>query len=144
MKYKFNSYLKLRFYDWDGFRYVRTLIREYFQQFIPRHSKLMEVAINEAVNNALKYGRTTKGISLTLGVRNNEVVAEVRDYSAGFDFQEHLKQAGREEFPEMVLDDDCGRGIFLMRAAADKLSYNKRGNRVRMTKKMPGSSDVTG
>lgn len=134
------SCIKLRFYDSDGFRCSHILIREYFRNLIPKYARLMEVAVNEAVNNAFVYGRTPKGIALTLRVRNNKVVAEVRDYGDGFDFRDHLRRAGKADFAETVLDNVHGRGIFLMKAATDKLSYNSQGNRVRMTKTMPGST----
>jgi len=136
MRKQIASHLKIRFYDWDGVRYVRTVIREYFRELAPKGYALMEVAVNEAVNNALKYGQTAKGVSLVLGVDNGRIVAEVKDFSTGFDYRAHLKHVSRDDFPNTVITEDCGRGIFLMRAAVDRLSYNKQGNRVRMTKKL--------
>ena len=65
-------------------------------------------------------------------------MVEVRDSGRGFDAQgmlEQIKQYGQEIF-EKILFSEHLRGIAIMHYAADGISYNKKGTRIRLAKKI--------
>ncbi len=103
-------------------------------------SSLFEIAVHEAINNALLNGRSPSGsldVRLTVYLLHmSTLVVEVRDKGAGFAAQAiqlRLEQLGPGAFDNSPLAE-CGRGIAIMLQASDSLSYNRRGTRVRLLK----------
>ncbi|WP_346353243.1 SpoIIE family protein phosphatase [Azotosporobacter soli] len=101
---------------------------------------LFEIAVHEAINNALLNGRDKAGrleVRLTIYLLHaTTLVVEVRDGGPGFPAQMILRQLsrlGQAAFDSGALSD-CGRGISIMLLAADSLSYNRKGTRVRLLK----------
>ena len=77
-----------------------------------------ELALAEAVNNAVKYSKTNArqlpvGIEISLGER--DVEARITDHTAGFDWPEEV------DLPDA--DSESGRGLFLIKSLTDYSTY---------------------
>lgn len=93
----------------------------------------IEIAVGEAVTNAILYGSPTASsrIVLSYGLTDDGFVVKIRDEGSGFD-------PGTVRMEE---DSDSlgGRGIRLMRALMDQvdLHYSGHGMVARLLKKLP-------
>ena len=86
------------------------------------------VALTEAVNNALQYGNKAnpeKQIEITFKVKDDILSFAVKDHGDGFDFN-HLP----DPTDPVNIEKPTGRGIFLMKHLADKVSFEETGTKV--------------
>lgn len=127
--------LELRFKDLDGYQVIRPSLSLFFQRTMSSGCTLFEVAVHEAINNALKYGKTTKypqSIVIKMDVlRNHWVIVRVKDHGKGFAPYDDIDEA----ILEQELLAESGRGIFIMKKATDRLYYNRQGNEVFLAKR---------
>ncbi len=96
----------------------------------------IKLALEEAITNAIKHGNRndpSKHITLRFRITPHEVVIWVKDEGAGFD---------PKTVPDPTLDENLnkpsGRGIMLMRAYMDEVSYSQTASEVKMVKYNPG------
>ncbi len=92
----------------------------------------IRLALEEAVVNAHKHGNKSdpsRKIVISYGVDPQRVVVRVRDEGQGFD-PTTLPDCTAPERIAMP----CGRGIMLMHAYLDEVSFNERGNEVQLVK----------
>jgi len=100
----------------------------------------MDVAVREAVANAIKHGNAQdpgKQIHVDLFREGDEVVIQVEDEGIGFD----PAQLQNPLAPENLLKPN-GRGIFYMKSFMDDIHYGSRpggGTIVTLRKKVAGS-----
>jgi len=99
----------------------------------------VKLAVEEAVINAIKHGNhndKAKKVRVAFSVNDERAIIRVTDAGGGF---------RPEEIPDPTTDDhlecDHGRGIFLMRAYMDEVSFNEKGNEVVMVKRAPWVSE---
>ena len=92
----------------------------------------VRLATEEAVRNAIEHGHKydrTLPIIVTYTVDKNRVEIEVEDKGKGFDVI---------NVPDPRVGNNImkggGRGVFLVHKVMDKVTYNKKGNKVRMIK----------
>lgn len=88
----------------------------------------MVIALSEAMNNAFVHGNASDEslrISLRVFRENNGLAFSVGDEGLGFDYD-----LLRDDLSDDLLDVPGGRGIFIMRALADEVSFNDKGNEV--------------
>ena len=93
----------------------------------------IKLAVEEAVNNAIKHGNKLdprKTVSLTYDVSPERTVIVVTDEGEGFD-----PRCLADPTADENLEKPTGRGVMLMRAYMDEVSFNDKGNQVRMTKR---------
>ncbi len=93
----------------------------------------IRLALEEAVVNAHKHGNRAdpaKHIVVSYDVQPQRVVVRVRDEGEGFD----PARVPDPTSPER-LSLPTGRGLMLMRAYLDEVSYNASGNEVQLVKK---------
>jgi serine/threonine-protein kinase RsbW len=93
----------------------------------------VSLALDEAVTNAVRHGNRSdpsKLVQVCYLVSATEVWLEVQDQGPGFD-----PSQVPDPIVEAYLDRPGGRGLFLMRAYMDSVSYNPRGNRVTLGKR---------
>jgi len=88
------------------------------------------VSTLEAVNNAILHGNNSdpdKIVEILISFKNSELTITVKDEGMGFI---------PEKVPDPTIPENLesinGRGVFLMSHLADKLSFNKKGNAVKM------------
>lgn len=92
----------------------------------------IKLALEEAITNAIKHGNRndpSKTVRLRFRVTPDEAVIWIGDDGAGFD---------PTMVPDPTLDENLnkpsGRGLMLMRAYMDEISFNESGTEVRMVK----------
>lgn len=92
----------------------------------------IKLALEEALANAIKHGNKSdpsKRVILQFTVDNDRLSFSVCDEGPGFD---------PAEIPDCTLDENLekpsGRGVMLMRAYMNDVSFNQSGNCVTMTK----------
>ncbi len=93
----------------------------------------IRLALEEALINAIKHGNKfdrTRKVTISADVGAERTTITVCDDGAGFD-----PEAVPDPTADENLEKPCGRGIMLMKAYMDEVSYNDRGNEVRMAKR---------
>ena len=92
----------------------------------------VRLAIEEALRNAIQHGHRhgkKLPIAVSYEVDKDRIEIEVEDRGEGFDLKKIADPRTREN-----LMKEGGRGVFLIFELMDKVRYNKKGNRVKMTK----------
>lgn len=86
------------------------------------------VALTEAVNNALQHGNKAnpaKHIEVAFKVKNDTLRFTVKDEGHGFDFNNLADPTDPAN-----IEKPTGRGIFLMKHLADKVSFEDKGTKL--------------
>lgn len=93
----------------------------------------VKLALEEAFVNAIKHGNhydSSKHVTVEYSVTKDQLNLNIADEGDGF---------SPECVPDPTADENlerpCGRGLMLMQAYMDEVSYNDRGNQVRMVKR---------
>jgi serine/threonine-protein kinase RsbW len=93
----------------------------------------IKLALEEGLVNAIKHGNKydrKKTVSVVSRIDENEASFTITDEGSGF----HL-----DDVPDPTADENierpCGRGLMLIRAFMDEVSYNETGNQVRLVKR---------
>ena len=89
------------------------------------------ISVTEAINNAIVHGNkndVSKQVSLNCISLKNELIFTVKDEGLGFDFS-NLPDPTDPENREKL----NGRGVFLMKHLADKVSFEESGRIVKLT-----------
>lgn len=89
------------------------------------------IAVTESVNNAIIHGNESnkdKNVFLTLNMEENTIVFNVSDEGKGFDYNSLPDPTAPEN-----IDKPGGRGIFLMKALSDELSFEDDGKKVKLS-----------
>ena len=92
----------------------------------------IKLALEEGVNNAIKHGNgfdAEKTVKLTYEISDDRAVITIADQGPGFNPQQ-VPDPTRDE----NLEKPTGRGVMLMHAYMDEVSYNEKGNQVRLVK----------
>lgn len=101
---------------------------------------LLEIAINEAMNNALKHGlakASDPSVSLSIYLKSQEcLLIRIKDRGSGFCGQQALEALSLRdiEMDEEWQWGESGRGLFIMESVMDLVRYNAKGNSVLMLK----------
>jgi serine/threonine-protein kinase RsbW len=89
------------------------------------------VALTEAINNAIKHGnqfKTDKLVNLSIEKSNpHQLEFIVKDEGSGFDFSNLPDPTAPEN-----IENESGRGIFLMRNLADEVKFSNNGSEVHL------------
>lgn len=100
--------------------------------YSPQCAFAIRLAIEEAMVNAHKHGNqcdANRHIVVSYDINRERAVVRVRDEGEGFDPQ---------SVPDPTAPDRLalpnGRGIMLMRAYLDEVTYNQQGNEVQLVK----------
>ncbi|WP_052947349.1 ATP-binding protein [Aneurinibacillus tyrosinisolvens] len=134
--------IEFTFKNQSDFAFIRSCVNELVEVTLSPNHVLMQIALNEAVNNAITYSRQKrKGAPVTLKLRNDgkKLVIRIKDRGKGFAANERLKELteGSACLGEGELWKDCGRGLFIMQSVSDVVKYNREGNEVILVKRLP-------
>ncbi len=90
----------------------------------------VRLALEEAISNAIRHGNRhdpDKTVGIDYQVDPRKLVITICDQGPGFH---------PEEVPDPTLEENltrpCGRGVMLMKAYMDEVSFNQQGNAVTM------------
>ena len=93
----------------------------------------VKLALEEVLVNAIKHGNkydSNKSVHVAHEIDEHQAVFTITDEGEGF---------RPADVPDPTADENlekpCGRGLMLMRAFMDEVSYNDRGNQVRLMKR---------
>lgn len=139
---------EIKFYSMNAYTCARPFFACFLEKILPEDHFFMEVALNEAVNNAVFHG--CKSISCSFYIKleimnNRRLIIRVEDKGAGFPGNRKLEEI--EQMNEATLEQNMyqekGRGLYLMYQVSDFISYNRMGNQVMMVKKLNADLDHT-
>lgn len=109
-------------------RFVEKILDKY-PDFQPIYGNI-ELAVAEAVNNAIIHGNRfdpNKSVLLAYTMTDNAIRFEVEDEGRGFDYN---------NLPDPLLPENLekleGRGVYLIKRLANRVSFEKNGSRVIM------------
>lgn len=128
----------------SDFQAVRHHIHEYLVRHLVPFDTMVEVAINEAVNNAYFHGvggsvRRNRTVRIRLAVyKRNRLLVRVKDDGEGFsgnDILQKIRDGGKISSLVEPLRE-CGRGILIIHHVADFVCYNRRGNEILFVKRL--------
>lgn len=101
---------------------------------------MIEIAINEAMNNALKHGlakTSDPSVSLSICLKSQEcLLIRIKDRGSGFCARQALEALASKdyEWDEEWQWGESGRGLFIIESVMDHVRYNAKGNTVLMLK----------
>jgi serine/threonine-protein kinase RsbW len=112
----------------------RSVLREVASKgYDEEISFAIKLALEEGLNNAIKHGNgydPSRTVEVHFDIDAERAVIRIIDEGCGF---------APETIPDPTTDENlekpCGRGIMLMRAYMDEVSYNEKGNEVCMVKR---------
>ena len=93
----------------------------------------IKLALEEGLVNAIKHGNKydkAKTVRVVSEINENEASFTITDEGPGFQINEVPDPTADEN-----LERPCGRGLMLIRAFMDEVSYNDTGNQVRLVKR---------
>ena len=127
----------------DDLPLVRQQLQKLLQNLLGVQSALFEVAVNEALKNALHSSTQTYGeplVRIRVSLLGQAYISvRILDYGDGFPGNAILRslppKTPFESIPANLPEDNMS--LHLMRAATDHLTYNHLGNEILMIKHLP-------
>ena len=94
----------------------------------------INLVLTEAMSNAIKYGNPDnreETVHILITISEDELLIKIFDCGQGFDIN-------KVPTPDFDMLADCGRGIFLIKALMDRVTYGKcaGGNVLEMVKRL--------
>ncbi|MDU2065211.1 MAG: ATP-binding protein [Sporomusaceae bacterium] len=121
------------FCDYAEFKLVRPLVKCFLQKVLVGQYHMMEVAVNEAVNNALRFSEG-KPCQLTMDIlRGSVLVIRLKHQGLGLATASKRAQDSHKCLEEELWREG-GRGLLIMQAAADCVFYNRQGTEILLAK----------
>jgi len=132
IKIKDTKLLPLAFNDQDesSWKSARFRINIILQELAGEHAAKINICLEEAVANAMRYGSK---VSIVINKIGNRMILRIRDNGNGFDGNQlvaAITTEGVETLLEKYLFAEHGRGIPIMVAWMDKVIYSHLGNEV--------------
>jgi len=94
----------------------------------------LKLIFSELMYNAVVHGNKgdpTKYVEVLINITDSRIAVTIEDEGVGYDYQNAIKYA----LSENALLDEGGRGIVIVQALTDKLSFNETGNIIRFEKR---------
>jgi anti-sigma regulatory factor (Ser/Thr protein kinase) len=85
----------------------------------------LKIILNELVTNSFKYAQSCNYVRVLAKLKRGVLFIVVIDDSCGFDYTQ-VKQVDISE--ENNVNQEGGRGIYIVDALSDYLRYNRKGN----------------
>ncbi len=135
------SMIRISIKDVDTIKYTRDMISKILKEGMGMDDYLYEMAISEALNNAVLHGYGNKGkrsISINLSkLSEKRVSVRIKHYGKGFPGNKKLQRTEEKSnnIPPEELFLESGRGLKIMMEGADYVCYNQAGNEVILVKR---------
>ncbi len=88
------------------------------------------LCISEAVINSIRHGNKNdlnKQVSIVADCIETEIIVQIEDEGEGFDINNVKNPTLKEN-----VNNESGRGIFIIKNLSDSIEYNDKGNRVQL------------
>lgn len=135
------SRIHLKFQGYPGFQEIKDSICRYISLYLPEDDfDFVEIAIHEAINNAIRHGNQTNCAYVTIkcrfiyGQKRNRLIIRIKDEGRGFNVDEQFNKLSHSLEFQNTQQLECGRGLLIMMAATDFVVYNALGNEVMLVK----------
>jgi serine/threonine-protein kinase RsbW len=96
--------------------------------FDQKYFNKIYLCISEAVVNAIKHGNRNdlkKNVFIAVNCTLQDISVQIEDEGNGFDLNNVKDPTTKEN-----LNNESGRGIFIIRKLSNKIEYNEKGNRI--------------
>ena len=119
-----------------AYRIVLPAIHQYIQLLDLNNAGLIEVAIAEAVTNAVKASHDQLVIINMYVDSSGNLVVRIRDRGKGFDVAKAMGRMNEweHEIPNEFLYAESGRGLWVIHQVFDQVHFNQPGNELLMIK----------
>ena len=128
--------VRLEFHRYGEYNRIRSRIRDLLQSVSLQHAPKIEIAIGEALANAL---RESMDVRVKLSLRGRRLMVRISDGGGGFDGKQRVAAFHAADMEAEFLDrlySEGGRGILIMMAWMDQVIYNRKGNEVLLVKEL--------
>ena len=149
-----NVFLRLEFDMQSEMRYfqeVNELISNLYSYTNLDDIQIQDIhfVLNEVISNAVEHGNqedSNKIIHIRATLYEDRLLFEIEDEGEGFDIEQvpdptsivERLIAGEKDIPELnSRERPGGWGLYMIKAMADKLEFNEKGNKVTLTKLLP-------
>ena len=128
--------VRLEFHRYGEYNRIRSRIRDLLQSVSLQHAPKIEIAIGEALANAL---RESMDVRVKLCLCGRRLMVRISDGGGGFDGKQRVAAFQAADMEAEFLDrlySEGGRGILIMMAWMDQVIYNRKGNEVLLVKEL--------
>ena len=128
--------VRLEFHRYGEYNRIRSRIRDLLQSVSLQHAPKIEIAIGEALANAL---RESMDVRVKLSLCGRRLMVRISDGGGGFDGKQRVAAFQAADMEAEFLDrlySEGGRGILIMMAWMDQVIYNRKGNEVLLVKEL--------
>ena len=128
--------VRLEFHRYGEYNRIRSRIRDLLQNVSLQHAPKIEIAIGEALANAL---RESMDVRVKLSLCGRRLMVRISDGGGGFDGKQRVAAFQAADMEAEFLDrlySEGGRGILIMMAWMDQVIYNRKGNEVLLVKEL--------
>ena len=128
--------VRLEFHRYGEYNRIRSRIRDLLQSVSLQHAPKIEIAIGEALANAL---RESMDVRVKLSLCGRRLMVRISDGGGGFDGRQRVAAFQAADMEAEFLDRlyaEGGRGILIMMAWMDQVIYNRKGNEVLLVKEL--------
>lgn len=97
----------------------------------------IRLVLSELLYNAVIHGNNSdesKIVRVSVKINQNRLCVKICDEGKGFDYSTVLNKNEHQESGSLMLEN--GRGILLAKALVDEISFNKKGNIIKFSKRM--------
>lgn len=95
------------------------------------------LVLREGLSNAVRHAHHSdpqKMIHYILQVKGEDLVMEIEDQGEGFDWKTAIHHVAKENQGPLL---EHGRGFKIMSEYVSEIKYNKKGNKLTLTKRIP-------
>jgi serine/threonine-protein kinase RsbW len=135
------SEIELCFSNMSMYVYFRDGIGALLKDYFPNEHTMIEIATNEAINNAFNHGAHNSlnpFIQMKISmIAEQKLYIRIKDSGNGF---KHI-MIKEQQLGEQIMRES-GRGLQIMNRVFDEIHYNASGNEVTMIKKLDKSEDI--
>ncbi len=134
-----NNQLRLSFCGEEiAYRVVLPAVHQYLQLVNLANAALTEVAIAEALTNAVKASSDQEVFLHMHTNSSGQFVVRIKDHGKGFDVDKALERLNEweNEIPDEYLYAESGRGLWVIHQVFDQVQYNDPGNELLMVKSL--------
>ena len=128
--------VRLEFHRYAEYDRIRSRIRDLLYGVSITDAPKIEIAIGEALANAL---RESMDVRVKMSLFGRRLVVRIKDAGRGFDGKQRVAMFKSTDMETEFLDRlyaEGGRGILIMMAWMDEVIYSRKGNEVMLVKKL--------